>query len=127
MQHCTSRCGGPARSASTMPLLPRPACATLRRLHLRQRWVWAWLTFWLALLPTLAPAQGCSPYLGQASINELRIGSSNNSDAKNQIEVFNSGSVPQAVWSTWQLVVYFKGAGRAAVMKDPEATVLVDR
>ena len=100
-----------------MPPLPRPACATLGRLRLRQRWVWAWLTLWLALLPTLAPAQGCSPYLGQASINELRIGKSNSSDAKNQIEVFNSGSVPQAVWSTWQLVVYFKSAGGSAVKK----------
>ena len=85
--------------------------------HPLRSWVGAWLTLWLVLLPVLAQAQACSPYQGQASINELRIGRSNSTDAKNQVELFNSGNVPQAVWSTWQLVVYFKSAGRTAVKK----------
>ena len=94
---------------------PPAVFSTLR--HPLRSWAGAWLTLWLVLLPVLAQAQACSPYQGQASINELRIGRSNSSDPKNQVELFNSGNVPQAVWSTWQLVVYFKSAGRTAVKK----------
>ena len=50
-------------------------------------------------------------------MNEVRIGSSNSTDAKNQVEIYNSGNVAQSVWSTWQLVVYYRQPGNSAVKK----------
>ena len=100
-------------------MLPLPAIDRLARLA--RRWAGAWLaltmTMVMLLLPQQAQALACSPYQGQAKINELRIGKSNSSDAKNQVELYNGGNVAQTVWSTWQLVVYFKSAGHAAVKK----------
>ena len=60
----------------------------------------------LALPGTATAAGGCSPYFGQVLINELRIGASNKSNKKNQVELFNIGSVPSAVWRSWRLEVY---------------------
>ena len=89
-------------------------------------WQWPVLRCWLTRLTWLAPllclpqqalALACSAYQGQVSINELRIGRSNGSDSKNQIELFNPGNVPQSVWSTWQLVLYYKDGSKTAVKK----------
>ena len=81
---------------------------------------WRWLSCLLLVLGLLGPVGGamalaCSPYHGQATINELRIGKSGSSETKNQIELFNSGNVPQAVWQSWQLVIYSKESGKSAV------------
>ena len=73
-----------------------------------------WLLLWL---PLPAQALACSPYLGQAKLNEVRIGHSNSTDLKNQVEIYNSGNVAQSVWSTWQLVVYYQQSGSSAVRK----------
>lgn len=62
----------------------------------------------LLLTSSAAHALTCSPYKGQATINELRIGASGFTDTRNQIEVYNSGGVAASVWQTWQLVVYYR-------------------
>ncbi len=79
--------------------------------------------FWLAA-PAHADSKtqvtgpsSCSTYMGKAMLNELRIGASGTSSTNNQIELFNSGNVPQAVWQTWQLVVYYKKSGDSAKKK----------
>lgn len=53
----------------------------------------------------------CSPYKGSVKLNELRIGSSGNTSTLNQIELYNSANVPEAVWRTWKLVVYYYKTG----------------
>jgi hypothetical protein len=68
-------------------------------------------------LVSAAQAQSCSPYKGQVTINEVRIGASNKTDAKNQIEIYNSGNVAPAVWQTWQFIVYYKDGSKLAVKK----------
>ncbi len=99
----------PARPA------PRGGSSKVAEPHsLERRWLWcalAGLIGLLSLLATpLANAQ-CSPYMGQVTINELRIGSSGNSNTSNQVELFNSGNVAPAVWSTWQLVIWSRSGG----------------
>ena len=74
----------------------------------------ACLALWL---PQAARAQTCSAYKGQVSLNEVRIGASGSSSAKNQVEIFNAGGVPQSTWSTWQLVVYYKTPTKSATKK----------
>ncbi len=70
--------------------------------------------FLFLTLVLIAPAckavgpTSCSTHKGQATLNELRIGSSGKSSASNQIEIYNSGNVAEAAWKTWQLVVYQK-------------------
>lgn len=74
------------------------------------RWLLA-LLLWLGL-PLWAQAAVCSAYKGQVFINELRIGNTGSTSTTNQIELYNSGNVAKAVWSTWQLVVYYRdGSG----------------
>ncbi|MDD5296313.1 MAG: hypothetical protein PHU46_05310 [Rhodocyclaceae bacterium] len=53
----------------------------------------------------------CSSYMGKATLNELRIGASGSTSTSNQIEIYNSGSVAQSVWQTWQLVIYYRSGG----------------
>ncbi|MEY4750876.1 MAG: hypothetical protein RIQ60_3090 [Pseudomonadota bacterium] len=65
----------------------------------------------------LAQVQSCSPYKGQATLNEVRIGASRSSSSSNQIEIYNSANVAPSVWSTWQLVVYYQRSGRTASKK----------
>ena len=79
------------------------------------RWLLALLL--LLGLPLAASAAVCSAYKGQVFINELRIGSSGNSSTANQIELYNSGNVAQSVWSTWQLVVYYRSGTTGTLTK----------
>ena len=88
------------------------ACHRTKRRHLAALGLVLWLLWWL---PLPAQALACSPYLGQASLNEVRIGHSNSLDAKNQIEIYNSGNVDPSVWATWQLIVYYKDGSKTAV------------
>lgn len=53
----------------------------------------------------------CSPYKGSVMLNELRIGKSGSTSTLNQIELYNSANVPEAVWRTWKLVVYYYQTG----------------
>jgi len=53
----------------------------------------------------------CSPYKGSVILNELRIGKSGSTSTLNQIELYNSANVPEAVWRTWKLVVYYYQTG----------------
>lgn len=70
-----------------------------------------WLLALLLLgLPMWASAVVCSSYKGQVFINELRIGASGTSSTANQVEIYNSANVAQSVWSTWQLVIYYKSS-----------------
>jgi MSHA biogenesis protein MshQ len=71
----------------------------------------------LASPAALAQVQSCSPYKGQAFINELRIGSSGSSSTANQVEIVNSGNVAASVWASWQLVIYYQRSGRTASKK----------
>ena len=112
-----------------VPLPPPPALhsAPLSRLaglchvwrgRLNGRWysaLGAWALGLMLWLPLPAQALACSPYMGQASLNEVRIGHSNALDAKNQIEIYNSGNVDPSVWGTWQLIVYYKDGSKTAV------------
>ncbi len=59
----------------------------------------------------------CSAYMGKVTLNELRIGSSGQSSTSNQVELYNSGGVAQAVWQTWQLVVYYRSGGGTISLK----------
>ena len=88
------------------------ACGQTRHWRLAALGLVLWLLWWL---PLPAQALACSPYLGQASLNEVRIGHSNSLDAKNQIEIYNSGNVDPSVWATWQLIVYYKDGSKTAV------------
>ena len=54
--------------------------------------------------------------MGQATINELRIGSTNQTNTSNQIEVYNSGNVPEAVWRTWKLIVNHQGTTKGTYL-----------
>ena len=62
-------------------------------------------------------ATGCSPYMGQVKINELRISSSGSSSVANRIELYNLQNVAPSVWQKWQLVVYYQRSGRTASKK----------
>ena len=62
-------------------------------------------------------AGACSAYMGQVVVNEWRVGASNASDAKNQVEFFNSGNVAPAVWQTWSTQVWFKDGATSATRK----------
>ena len=66
----------------------------------------------LALMAFTAPALSatCSVYQGQATINELRIEASNETDTANQVEIYNSGNVAESVWRTWILKTYHEGS-----------------
>lgn len=59
----------------------------------------------------------CSPYKGQVTLNELRIGASATSSTLNQIELFNSGGVAESIWKTWQLVVYMQNGINGSISK----------
>ena len=72
----------------------------------------------LAGLPGIAAATGgCSPYMGQMVINEVRIGKSNATEPKNQIEFYNAGNVDPSIWSTWSIVVYGGDSAAKSVKK----------
>ena len=65
------------------------------------------LLWMLALVPGTAQATLlCSPYLGQVIINELRVGASNATDSKNQVEFLNLNGISSTVWHTWKIEVY---------------------
>lgn len=67
----------------------------------------------------------CSAYKGQATINEVRIGSSKRTSTNNQVEIFNSGNVSPAVWKTWKLKVYYRsGTGNTPRAYGPYALSL---
>ena len=51
--------------------------------------------------------KACSSYMGKAVLNEIRIGKSGSSSTSNQIEIYNFENIEPAIWSTWQLVVYY--------------------
>lgn len=78
----------------------RPLMPTLR-------WLLAGL---LMVLPLWASAAVCSGYRGQVFINELRVGASGSSSTSNQVEIYNGANVAQSVWSTWQLVIYYRSS-----------------
>ena len=71
----------------------------------------------LGALSTPAWAAGCSPYAGQVLINEVRVGQSNGSNIKNQVELYNPNGIAQSVWNTWTLAIYLKDGTKAAVSK----------
>ena len=90
--------------------------AALRRLRTGAATLLAALAA-LAALPGTASAIACSPYQGQVVFNEVRIGNSNATDLKNQIELFNIGGVPSAVWQTWTIKAYGGNSLSAAGFK----------
>jgi hypothetical protein len=47
---------------------------------------------------------GCSPYIGQVAINELRIAKGDTVNASNQVELYLAGVFP-AYFSNWKLVI----------------------
>ena len=77
--------------------------------------------WWCALLlaaPGSALAAGaCSAYMGQAVINEVRVGRSDGTDAKNQVEIFNTSNISSTVWQTWSVVIWYQDGTKAAVKK----------
>jgi hypothetical protein len=106
---------------SQAPLAWRAPAAPQPRV--RRRALAAAAALCLAGLPGLAAAYGgCSPYLGQVVINEVRIGASNKVDAKNQVELYNSGNVAPAVWQTWTL--YSIGGGSKSKTTNKSVTPL---
>ncbi len=90
--------------------------AALRRLRTGAATLLAALAA-LAALPGTALAIACSPYQGQVVFNEVRIGNSNGVDLKNQIELFNIGGVPSAVWQAWTIKAYGGNSLATAVLK----------
>lgn len=75
------------------------------------------VALWMALGGAAAWAVTCSPYMGQVVINEVRVGATGKAAAKNQIELFNVGNVPQAVWQTWSYQVWLKDGTTSPVRK----------
>ena len=72
----------------------------------------------LLATPGSALAAGaCSAYMGQVAINEVRVGNSNSTDVRNQVEIFNTNNLPSAVWQTWSIVIWYQGGTKAAVKK----------
>lgn len=65
----------------------------------------------------VAGPSACSTYMGKVSLNELRIGASSQLSTSNQIELYNSGSVAQSVWQTWQLIIYYKKSTGSPTLK----------
>jgi len=70
--------------------------------------------------PHFALAAGdCSPYKGQATINELYVGKSGRTDTNNKVEIYNNGNVASAVWKTWSVVIYSNRSGKTAQKRGP--------
>ena len=96
-----------AHPAACTPCRAAAGCAW-RGWRLRLRWLALALLCLCGWAGPASAAGACSAYVGQATINEVRVGLSGKSSFKNQIEVYNSGGVAPAVWQTWQLVLYYK-------------------
>ena len=75
----------------------------------------AWCALLLAAPGSALAAGACSAYMGQVVINEVRVGNSNGSDTKNQVEIFNTNNLSSTIWRTWSVVVWYQDGIKVAV------------